>query len=1145
MNARPWRRRWSSLLVVVTASAMLATFVPGASASTSSGDWQDTVAAVAGAEPDRTSRAYLQSALETLAPLAPDASWEGDRQRLEDGLDTAFVDGSRLVDDATSAAFYRSLDGLADGVQRDLGRGGSPDGPLARGLADALAAGQESASLTVDDAAAVLAQARAAQSSLTERRAQDRAAKYLDHAQRHLAHAHRHLVASKPASAVASQRLAWERAAQAMGFLGVTVTREGDRDEDGLVDLLELSLGSSSYASDSDGDGLGDAFEFEALFGYSMPASDDTDADGVLDGDEDLDGDGLSARAEQDAGTSPTEPDTDGDGIDDGAELTAGTDPLKADTDGDGLLDPSEVAAGTDARNPDTDGDGIPDGQDVTSQRTSGPDGVQAILVGTGDLATSLSVVPVTDDQRVEIGVGGQLGQAYDFSLPPPLDGQLQQATLTLPFPADLRGADPADLRLFYLDEELGLWYPAADDQDVDVAAGTVTATVPHFSTYAIFDITNWAQTWSAQDDPCTPRTAPGGGGGTGGTDVVFLDLAFVLDSSGSMSYNDPEGLRRTAAKIFVDALLPEDRAAVVDFDYHATVLQELTSDKDALKAAIDQVDDDGGTDIGAGVSAANEVLINGGDPARARIMILLTDGDGSYDLALTDAAKAAGITIYTIGLGAGVDNALLTSIAKGTGGTYTNVATAEELPEVFRRLSESTGGGVDVTTDTDGDGLTDCEETQGVLSSYTHERYTSEPFEYDTDGDGLSDGLEAGDRIAVTETKFLGTTFPDELKLQGYQAPVELETFAVRSNPRLFDSDTDDASDSIEYDLGTEPWVADTDHDGLLDGDELSLSTDPSVKDTDGDGFWDGEEDANRLDQNLDPIVPDAIVNKFTYTVDFSIGFAFGEFVELSTIAWLWGNVLSGLIPIAGTVADARDAIGALLKKDYVGASFSAAGLLPVAGDVLSIVQKIAKFVKHLPKQRGAVLKMALQIDKKWLGKTLGGKETITAKILKIIGGGGTVAGEVSFLPRFLGSRSEPGDIEALFSGADAVQPAGSLATAKAGDDAILEAQCQSSTDDEKWLWYATPSSIGNGRHVTCIADGVAHVSKVGFVFATQRVLEQVDEDAWITSAIPDVKSVRWHFYGSETSHTLGADPAVLKKLKERGIPYTIHVQE
>ena len=83
--------------------------------------------------------------------------------------------------------------------------------------------------------------------------------------------------------------------------------------------------------------------------------------------------------------------------------------------------------------------------------------------------------------------------------------------------------------------------------------------------------------------------------------------------------------------------------AAVVDFDDWARTLQGLTSDKAALKAAIDQIDNSGGTDIGAGVSLGLQELAKSTDPARAQIMILLTDGVGSYDPLLTVQAGNAG----------------------------------------------------------------------------------------------------------------------------------------------------------------------------------------------------------------------------------------------------------------------------------------------------------------------------------------------------------------------------------------------------------------------------------------------------------------------------------------------------------------------
>ena len=110
--------------------------------------------------------------------------------------------------------------------------------------------------------------------------------------------------------------------------------RATDRDEDGLPDGWEATVGLDPRTTDSDGDGIPDRVEAAELEAW------DTDRDGVIDAlDEDSDNDGLKDLVE--AGARPDEPvDTDGDGVPDFRDL---------DSDDDGVIDrrdrcPTEAA---------------------------------------------------------------------------------------------------------------------------------------------------------------------------------------------------------------------------------------------------------------------------------------------------------------------------------------------------------------------------------------------------------------------------------------------------------------------------------------------------------------------------------------------------------------------------------------------------------------------------------------------------------------------------------------------------------------------------------------------------------------------------------------------------------------------------------
>ncbi|MDO5032731.1 Rib/alpha-like domain-containing protein, partial [Corynebacterium sp.] len=158
-----------------------------------------------------------------------------------------------------------------------------------------------------------------------------------------------------------------------------------------------------------------------------------------------------------------------------------------------------------------------------------------------------------------------------------------------------------------------------------------------------------------------------------------------------------------------------------------------------------------------------------------------------------------------------------------------------------------------DPKTDSDKDGLTDKEETDGSRNEdYNNE--PTDPNKADTDGDGLTDGQEIvlGTDPNNPDTDGDGVNDGDEIK--------------DGTNPLKEDTDGDGLTDAEEKEHGTDPLNPDTDDDGILDGAEVDGSgnkfdgkpTDPTKADTDGDGVNDGAE-VNNQPEPTDPNDPNS----------------------------------------------------------------------------------------------------------------------------------------------------------------------------------------------------------------------------------------------------------------------------------------------
>ena len=171
------------------------------------------------------------------------------------------------------------------------------------------------------------------------------------------------------------------------------------------------------------------------------------------------------------------------------------------------------------------------------------------------------------------------------------------------------------------------------------------------------------------------------------------LDLAVVLDHSGSMSAAGKMDYAKQGLKLLVDALTPNDTLTLIEFDSAVSTLfgPAKVTDKSALKATIDTIEPAGGTDIYDGLEAGYKAALSVGDETQQRRVIFLTDGLATVgntsaaaiqQMSLTYNNKYIGLT--TIGLGSDADVPLLRSLSEKGGGNFYFAENPMAVTEVF-----------------------------------------------------------------------------------------------------------------------------------------------------------------------------------------------------------------------------------------------------------------------------------------------------------------------------------------------------------------------------------------------------------------------------------------------------------------------------
>lgn len=184
--------------------------------------------------------------------------------------------------------------------------------------------------------------------------------------------------------------------------------------------------------------------------------------------------------------------------------------------------------------------------------------------------------------------------------------------------------------------------------------------------------------------------------------DTRRVDMMLVLDASLSMLEPTASGSARTklqaakaAASVMVETLRLDsgDQIGIIAFNSVAHTLSPLTIQRSKLDLALASIATAPQTCIVCGLEAAIDELESvRGRPANNRVLVLLTDGRSSprpISDAVAEASRgrAAGVLIYTVGLGADLEEDALRQIASSAL-HYRHAPNAEDLVQIYRDIA-------------------------------------------------------------------------------------------------------------------------------------------------------------------------------------------------------------------------------------------------------------------------------------------------------------------------------------------------------------------------------------------------------------------------------------------------------------------------
>jgi len=193
--------------------------------------------------------------------------------------------------------------------------------------------------------------------------------------------------------------------------------------------------------------------------------------------------------------------------------------------------------------------------------------------------------------------------------------------------------------------------------------------------------------------------------------DIAPLNLALVIDCSGSMDAPEKMPYVKQSLRVFLRSLATNDIVSIVGFSTNATLITPATKVGDGswIEATINRLAPGGSTNLYDGLMMGFREVDRNFDVRRNNFVILLTDGianvgttDPNRIAADAKAYNDKGIYLSSIGLGKDFNDPLLSTLATQGKGGYSYIDSAEEMDKVFRRevsgLIQSAAKDVSVT---------------------------------------------------------------------------------------------------------------------------------------------------------------------------------------------------------------------------------------------------------------------------------------------------------------------------------------------------------------------------------------------------------------------------------------------------------------